>query len=76
MENQEINEELIRHFKFLLENPRILFNNDIEGVKEFIEIPSSIESLELMLKTLENSEWYEACSIVKNKINELKSVLA
>lgn len=76
-ENPENNEEGV-YFIILFEElirPSQFFKNE-EEVRQFLETDeeSTIEDLEEMLKACEEDECYEYCSIVKEKIDQMKLI--
>ena len=52
-------------------SPSNLFSSK-EEVTNFLNIESSVKDLECFLKACEEEELYEYCSLIKNKINEIK----
>lgn len=53
----------------------VLFKN-IEDVKHFISLEfydqsKEMDTLKLLLRSFESIQWFEACNLIKNKINNL-----
>lgn len=55
-------------------SPSILFKS-IEEVTTFVNIPCTVEDLNLFLKRCEEEELYEYCIVVKNKLYKLNQTV-
>ena len=53
-------------------SPSNLFKSEQEVIT-FVEIPCTVEDLNLFLKKCEEEELYEYCIVVQNKLNKLNS---
>lgn len=65
-------EELLERGINAIINPCTLFK-DLSEVEMFLEIECTKQDLINTLKRFEDCGWYEACILIKNKINSYES---
>jgi len=64
------NEDTERLINEILNNPRLLFSDNLDNVQAFLNIHSDLNGLNNMLKVFTEAEWYEGCVLIKKKIDE------